>query len=178
MRRHLASKLRGFGRETRGAAAVEFAMWVSVLILPILSVIDISFYVYQRMQVENAAQLGAQKVWSYCDTSAKQPATVNCSGLNAQVVSAAQSTTLGTRVTVSGGGPSEGYYCVNSSGNLYLRGAVTSPKPSCQGGDLTTTAGDYAFVTVNFTYTPVFSGITVASLLSTSISRTAWARVA
>ena len=46
--------------DQRGVAAVEFALFAGVLSISILNVADISIYVYQRMEVENATEMGAQ----------------------------------------------------------------------------------------------------------------------
>ena len=81
---HRSSKGRrriGLVADTRGAAAVEFVLWLGILIVPILSAVDVSFYAYQRMQLEIAARAGAQAAWKACDTSAKWPAVQKCGGL-------------------------------------------------------------------------------------------------
>ncbi len=46
--------------DASGAAAVEFAVIVPMLTLMLVSVTDIGFAVYRKMQVEDAAQAGAQ----------------------------------------------------------------------------------------------------------------------
>src|ERR1700756_2346653 len=45
---------------TSGAVAVEFGFLIPVLALMVISVIDIGFGVYRKMQVEDAAQAGVQ----------------------------------------------------------------------------------------------------------------------
>ena len=176
--------LRGFWRryqrDTSGAAAAEFALWVTVLTVPVYNVVDISFYTYQHMQVENAAQVAAQAVWQLCNTSAKLPATRNCANLTSALTSAAQSTSLGTGVTLPTGSPTEGYYCVNGSNALVLVGAVTAAAPSSCSAFVagnTSAPGDYAQVQVSYTYTPAFPGVSVVSLLATPIVKTAWMRL-
>jgi hypothetical protein len=86
-------------------------------------------------------------------------------------------------VTVSS--VTEGYYCTSSTGVLTVVGstgsfgsALTSSAPtSCPTGSLTTSPGDYISVTVSYTYAPVFSHASVASLLGTTITSTAWLRL-
>jgi Flp pilus assembly protein TadG len=47
-------------RDTRAVAAVEFGIMIPLLSLMVVSVTDIGLAVYRKMQVENAAQAGAQ----------------------------------------------------------------------------------------------------------------------
>lgn len=179
--------LANFVRESGGSAAVEFVLWLAVLMLPLFNAIDLGIYVFQKMQLQMAAQAATQAVWHACDTSAKLPAVTNCTGLAATVQTAAQSSTLGNNVTVSTGSPAEGYYCVNSSGALQLVGTAgkigtppVKPNPfTCvnQFAGSTTAPGDYLQVTVSFPYKPVFRNISLASLLTTPITKTAWMRM-
>ena len=107
--------LRLFCRDTRGVAAIEMSLCGLMLILGILNVVDVGVYAYKKMQVANAAQVGAQAAWSTCNLSSMLPATQNCPPLNAAITTAIQSTSLGTAVTLASGYPQEGYYCVNST---------------------------------------------------------------
>ena len=169
--RRFRTRFRG---DESGAAAAEFALILTLLAIPILNVVDVGNYVYQRMELDNAAQVGAQAVWaavggSTCNT----PVTVgtNCSTLSTTINSAMQSTPLGTKVSLIS--KSENYYCVNSSGALVITGTLSS-RPTCSDGQ---PAGDYILVTVNYTYKPVFTGISVVSLLANPIARTASTRL-
>src|SRR5712692_8975047 len=108
-----------FGEDRRGAAAVEFAGAALFLVLGLLNAIDLGYYTYRRMEVENAAQVGAQAAWKTCnDPTYMLPATQNCPGLNSAITASLQSTSLGTAVSLASGYPTEGYYCVNSSNLL------------------------------------------------------------
>jgi hypothetical protein len=140
------------------------------------------------MQVELAAQAATQGIRYSCGVSAV-PLTRNCATFNSAATTAAQSTLLASSVTVSSGYPTEGYYCVNASGDLVLVGS-TATAPSANGpprpdpfncnsvvAGNTGSPATYVRVSVTRTYTPVFSGISVASLLPTPIVRTAWVRV-
>ena len=119
----------------RGVSAIEFALFGGILSLAILNITDVSIYIYRRMQVENATQMGAQAAWAYCDPSQPGnanilPATTKCSalkpnpGLNAVIDTALHSTSLGTAVSRQSGSPTEGYYCANSSGALVAAGTA------------------------------------------------------
>lgn len=169
-----------FRRDTRGVAAVEFSIAATMLIVGILNAVDLGLYEYRRMQVENAAQVGAQAAWKACyDTSAMLPATTKCTGLNDAITAAIQSTSLGTAVSLTSGYPTEGYYCVNTSGVLQSVGDLSSRPANCSdAGNSSTLPGDYIQVSVSYAYAPLFSNLTVmgASGIS-SISMTSWMRL-
>lgn len=180
-------RLRLFLREVRGAAAAEFVLWTALLIVPVLSAVDIGVYIDRRMQLEIAAQAAVQAAWHSCSTTSSLPAVQNCTGLSATMLQAAQGTSLGTSVTLTSGTASEGYYCVDDNNKLVLVGTAgnfTTPpvKPSpftcatVKAGS-TTPPGDYIFATASYEYTPVFSNISIAGLLTTPITRTAWMRL-
>jgi hypothetical protein len=102
------------------------------LIVGLLNAIDVGYYAYRRMEVENAAEVGAQAAWNTCyDPSAMLPATQKCAGLNAAIASAIGSTSLGTYVSLASGYPAEGYYCVDSSGALQSVGSLSSKPANC-----------------------------------------------
>src|SRR6516164_5205545 len=110
-----------FWSNERAAAAVEFAAPALLLAVGLLNAIDVGYYAYKRMEVENAAQVGAQAAWKTCyDSSTMLPATQNCAGLNAAITTAIQSTSLGTAIKLALGYPVEGYYCVNTSSNVLV----------------------------------------------------------
>src|SRR5258706_12323018 len=68
--RRFRDSWRRYCREQRGAAAVEFAMVLTLLTVPVLNVVDLAFYAWDRMQLDNAAQVGAQAAWATCFTPA------------------------------------------------------------------------------------------------------------
>jgi len=176
---------RCYRTEQRGAAAVEFAIVVTLLTVPVLNVVDLAQYAWDRMQTDNAAQAAVQAAWTTCSTSANLPATVgnNCSAMPAAVTRAARSTSLGAGVSVTS--TSEGYYCVKTSvtpNSLIYAGAVTSAKPSdCNqpgiGGSSSDVPGDYVLITTSYTYSSIFPAVSVASRLTTPITRQAWMRL-
>lgn len=177
-----------FLRDRRGAAAVEFVLWLGVLVVPVLSAVDLGVYAMQRMQLEVAGQAAAQAAWHLCDSSTKLPATKNCTGLSAALTTAAQGTSLGSNVTIASGYPLEGYFCTDSSralkpagnGMTWTIGQTPPAKPAnCSAviGGSKTAPGDYIQVQVSYAYSPVFPGVSVASLLATPITRTAWMRL-
>ncbi|WP_162938758.1 TadE family protein [Brevundimonas naejangsanensis] len=178
-----------------GAAGVEFALWLSVLTIPILNVIDIGLYVHRRMQVEEAAQVAAQMIWETCDTRAKLPATdaTRCPLLTAptnRILAAAQSTSLGAAVQLRNPdepdapiqrvGVTEGYFCITPSGDRQQVAAPPAARPAdCTsvGGAATTVPGDYVTVTVSYPYAPLFNGVSLGGMLTTPIVRTSTMRL-
>lgn len=171
--------LRAFLHNSRAAAAAEMALILPGIAFVLLNVVDLSTYIYAKMQVDIAAHeaVGAARV--LCDTAAELPATVNCGGtLSSTMTSAAQTTTLGTNVTLSSTG--EGYYCATAAGELTLRAAANAVPPadcSLTVTGSTSAPGIYLRTTASYPYSPVFPGASVASLLTTPITRVAWIRL-
>jgi Flp pilus assembly protein TadG len=171
---------RWFRRDPRGTAAVEFAIAALFLVVGLLNAVDLGYYTYRRMEVENAAEAGAQAAWKTCnDISTMLPATKNCSGLSTAITAAIQSTSLGGSVSLLSGYPVEGYYCVNASNALMSVGSLSSKPANCSAaGSQSTSPGDYIQVGVTFTYAPLFPGVTVMGAWGiTSISKTSWMRL-
>ena len=179
--RKLALKLAGrttaIWADQRGVAAVEFGLFAIFLSLAFVNVTDVSIYIYQRMQAENATQVGAQAAWKACDPS-QLPATTNCSGLTTAVQNAVGSTSLGTSVSLISGSPSEGYYCVNSSNALQYVSSVSSKPADCTAAGMPSLQpGDYIQVQTTFPYAPLFPGLSVSGAFPTPINRTAIMRL-
>jgi hypothetical protein len=87
---------------------------------------------------------------------------------------------LGTNVTWALAG--EGYYCILPGGSLVLAAAATATPPSdCSknsiGGQASDVPGDYIQITASYAYSPIITGVSVVSLLTTPITRTAWMRL-
>jgi Flp pilus assembly protein TadG len=171
-------RLRRLRHETRASAAIEFAAVAGLLSVGLLNAVDMGYYMYRRMEVENAAQVGAQAAWKTC-TQSLLPATQNCSGLNAAVTAAIQSTSLGAAVHMASGYPAEGYYCVNSSYALQSVGSLSSRPSDCAAaGNANASPGDYLQIRVSYSYTPLFPGISVMSATGiSSITMTSWMRL-
>jgi len=171
----LLKKSAALPSDQQGASAIEFAIFAGILCFGLLNTADISIYIYKRMQVENATEMSVQAAWKACDPDKGQlPATTSCPGLTAAITAAVQSTTLGSQVSFQVGSPSEGFYCLNSSGALQYVGAVSSPPPTdCSVTGLPTQQpSDYIQITTTYSYAPLFPGVTVASAFTTPIVRT------
>jgi len=180
MRTLPTSLLCRFRHDTGGSAAIEFASASIFLVLGALNAIDFGYYMYQRMEVEYAAQAGAQAAWKTCyDTTSMLPATQNCTGLNTAITAAIHATSLGTNLSLQSGYPTEGYYCANTSGALQSVGSLSSKPANCSAaGNSAASPGDYIQVAVSYPYAPLFPGVTVMSLWGiSSISMTSWMRL-
>ena len=177
--RRLVDKVAALKLDQHGASALEFAIFVPPLVFGLLNTADISIYIYKRMELENATEMAVQAAWKTCDPSQGYlPATTSCPGLMAAITNAAHSTTLGNQVSIQGS-PSEGYYCLNSSGALQYIGPVTSNPPAdCSATGLAgQQPADYIQVTTTFAYAPLFPGTTVASMFTTPIVKTGMMRL-
>ena len=173
----LGARTRAIWSDQRGVAAIEFGLFGIILAFALVNVTDISIYIYQRMQAENATEIAAQAAWKACDLP-KLPATINCPGLATAVQNALTSTSLGTRVSLISGSPSDGYYCINSSNALQYISDVSSKPADCTAAGMPSLQpGDYIQVQTTFTYAPIFPGLSVASTFATPINRTAIMRL-
>jgi hypothetical protein len=183
-------------RECRASAAAEMALDLPAIAFIVLNITDLVIYAYSRMQVDLAAQEAVGAARAFCNTSSSDrelPAQLYCSGVDQTITDAAKNTSLGSAVTLTTTSgiihSNEAWYCANTSGQL-----APAPTPSqpaggysinsappndCSGvvSGSTIAPGDYISVTANYTYTPVFPGFSVASLLSGTITRTAWMRL-
>ena len=175
---YVSGKLRLFGADARGVAGIEFAITGLLLVIGLLNAVDVGYYAYRRMEVENAAEVGAQAAWNTCNNlqTTMLPATQNCPGLNPAITTAIHSTSLGTAVSLASGYPAEGYYCVNASNALQYQGSVSSPPTTCSSG---VAPGDYLQVGVSCPYQSLFPGsISVMSASGiSSITKTTWMRM-
>ena len=175
-----AGRIKALSSDQRGVAAIEFGIFSVLLALALANVVDVTMYLYQRMQAENATEVAAQAAWKACDLTALPP-TTDCSTLAASVTAvqnALGSTSLGTRVALVSGSPSVGYYCVNSSNALQYVSAISSKPADCTAAGAPSLQPGYYFqVQTTFTYAPLFPGLSVTGTFPTPINRTAIMRL-
>ncbi len=175
-----AGRIKAISADQRGVAAIEFGIFSVLLAFALANVVDVTMYLYQRMQTENATEVAAQAAWKTCDLTVLPP-TTDCSTLAASVTAvqnALGSTSLGTRVSLVSGSPSVGYYCVNSSNALQYVSAISSKPADCTvAGTPSLQPGYYIQVQTTFTYTPIFPGMSISSTFPTPINRTSLMRL-
>ena len=172
----LARKIRAAWADQRGVAAIEFGIFSIMLAASLANVADVSIYIYQRMQVENATEIAAQAALKTCASTL--PATVNCPNMLGAMQTAMQSTSLGNAVTFQNGSPAEGYYCINASGALQYVSDVSSRPADCTAAGMPSLQpGDYITIQTTFTYTPIFAKLSVAAGFPSPITRSAMLRL-
>ena len=137
--------------DTRAVAAVEFGFMVPLLSLMVVSVTDIGLAVYRKMQVENAAQAGAQYAIAR---------GFSTSGISSAVTSATNS----TAITAS---PSPVTFCGCPTGTgVSTVGCGTV----CTGG---AQAGTYTTVSAQATYSMLINYQIVAATYTYNAQSTA-----
>ena len=122
---------RGWLHATAGLAAVEFALIAPLLALTMICTVDLGLGIYRNMQVQNAAQAGAEYAITH--------------GFNASAIATAtlSATALGT-IQAS---PQPAQFCgCASSGGI----AAVSCGATCSGG---LQAGTYVTVSAQASYT-------------------------
>lgn len=143
--------VRGIVRDTGGVAAIEFGLMIPLFSLMAVSVTDIGLAVYRKMQVENAAQAGAQYAIAR---------GFDATGITNAVTSATNS----TAITVSPS-PVQFCGCPTSTGI-----STVSCGTVCIGG---AQAGTYATVSAQATYYTLINYQFVADTYSYNAQSTA-----
>ena len=177
--RKLFSTMKRLSAETSGMATIEFAIASTALTVGLLNGLEVARWSLQRMEMANAVHSATLAVWNACDTK-KLPAKSNCAGLNSAITTGLQTTSLGTSVTLASGYPTEGYYCINSSGVLTnVANYNATPPADCSAqGDSTHSPGDYVVIQATYSYTPLIgSGLTVGSALPSTFTSTGYIRL-
>ncbi len=121
---------------TRGVAAIEFAIMTSLLFIPFLGGVEVGYAAFQAMQVQSAAEAGAL----YASKNGFDPTDISLAVRNASAA---------TEVTAVPA-PSEFYGCPTNSGITPLGTVPPLPPPNCADG---TSPGTY--VQINATMTRV-----------------------
>ena len=162
-RQRITHHISRFGRAEGGSSAIEFALLGSIFSVLLLNVVDVSFAIWAQMEVNYAAEVGAQAALATC-SGGTMPATTNCANMNSAITAAAQSTSLGTAVALASDSPSETYYCTTSDNSLQSVGSYSSPPTpfNCAAaGNASATPGDYVTVQVTYTFAPLFAGLSL-----------------
>jgi Flp pilus assembly protein TadG len=173
LNRNVRTVVGGFLRLQDGAAAVEFAIWLVVLIPLLVNGVDVALYVYDKTQVTSAAQAAVQAGYSKWDSCAPASSTSGCSGFSTAISNAiSNSGRLGPKITTTTASGTEQYYCADTTtGTLIANGTSSS---TCSSG---ATAGWYYPLKVTYNFTPTFRGVSIATVLNTTITQEAWIRL-
>jgi Flp pilus assembly protein TadG len=147
-----------------GTATIEFAFVSSILVIMLLNMVDFSLRIWSQMEVDNVAEVGAQAAYANC-AGITVPSTTNCPSMTTAITTAIQSSSLGNRVSLASGSPVETYYCLNGTALQSVGSGSSPPSPyDCSAaGNAAATPGDYITVNVNYTFTPLFPGLSIVS---------------
>jgi hypothetical protein len=163
--------------DIEGLAVTEFALIIGVVSMALLSAVDITRYYRARSEVENATQMAAQLAWKSCDVT-KLPAATNCPEFLTSINAGLHSTSLGTNVVLKQNFPSEGYYCIDTAGVLKSVSDISSRPDDCSSvGNGSAQPVEYVQIQTSYTYRPLFSGISIGSLLPSTITSTSMMRM-
>ena len=133
LRRHLSRLFGARANCTAGLAAVEFGIMAPVLVLALICTVDLGLGVYRKMQVQNAAQAGAE----YALTHGFLPSMMKTAATSATSYAAIQATP----------DPVQFCGCPSATGIT-----STSCSSTCDGGAL---AGTYVTMSAQATYSPL-----------------------
>jgi hypothetical protein len=192
--RRLIRRLRSYGSGEEGIAAVEFAIWLIVLVPILINVVDLAFYAYARVQVANAGQASAQAAWSIWNAKGCSYSTntvANCGGngtISTAITDAInQSSAIGglssAPITENTSNEVTGYFCPTSTGGLAMDGASpgVATCPSSYGVNTFSNsgakAGYYYMIEVTYTYHPLFPAAAVTRIIGTTITHDTWIRL-
>jgi|SRR5579863_4242340 len=169
-----APKLAG---NSRGAATVEFALIFGILVVVMLNGTEIARWYNSKMELDNATEMAVQAVTTTCD-STHLPATTACPTYNTVISTALASTTLGSLVVQTGGSPADSYYCLNASGQLVFLSSIATAQTTCTAaGNANLVPSEYVTIQASYSYTPIFSAVTIGSLLPSSLKSFAMVRL-
>lgn len=115
---------------TRGVAVIEFAIIAPILVILMVCTIDLALGIYRKMQVQNAAQAGAQYAM--------------LRGFNASSISSAVANATKFSGVSADPGPTQFCGCASSTGV-----SSAACNSTCSGGAL---AGTYVRVSAKGTY--------------------------
>ncbi len=163
--------------DNRGAATVEFALIFGILIVVMLNGIEIARWYNSKMELDNATEMAVQAVTTTCD-STHLPASTACPTFKTVISTALASTSLGALVVQTSGSPADSYYCLNAAGQLVFLSSVATPQTTCTAaGNANLVPSEYVNIQATYSYTPIFSAVTIGSLLPSSLKSFAMIRL-
>jgi Flp pilus assembly protein TadG len=159
-----AMRRRLFRGNSRGIAAVEFALITPILVVLLVIIVDAGLFVYQRTVIIGAVSAGAQ----FAVLAAQQGTTIDTAfSTNARSATLTQSqgqlTAAGASVTVTlHGTSSTNVCCITTSGR------TTWPTPPCSDGS---PPGIYITIVGSAPFTPLLSADTylVGSVMNSTL---------
>jgi Flp pilus assembly protein TadG len=143
-------RIAGLVRAREGGAAVEFSVAAPILAIIFVPLIDLGMGIYQQMQVQDAAQAGAQYAMAH--------------GWNSSAIQSAVTSATGLTISAS---PAPSKSCGCPDGSSVSAAACGS---TCADG---LTAGTYVTVGAQATYVPLLPYPTMGSSVTLSAQATA-----
>jgi Flp pilus assembly protein TadG len=131
--RPLRDKMRGMRDDRRGVAAIEFAIMAPALVMMTVCTVDLGMGIYSNMQVQNAAQAGAQYAMVH--------------GFDASLISNAVSSATGQSGISASPAPVRYCGCATSAGVTNVTCGSTCPAGAVY--------GTYVQVSTQGTYTTI-----------------------
>jgi Flp pilus assembly protein TadG len=149
-----------FGRQNKsGTAAIEFELFIPVLLILVTGTVELGFIMYEAMQVNNAVEAGML----YAAKNGFNAASITSAVTNASVLPTGLNTLTATPA------PTQFCGCLSVSGIT----ATTCVSPPCADG---TTPGTYVQVNATLTHTSILPAPTTwglpATLTATAVIRT------
>jgi len=139
-------RLRELAGDRSGAAAVELALVAPILVGILVPMTDLGMGAYAKMQVQNAANAGAQYALEH---------GFNTTSITTIVQSA---TSLGANVSLSPT-PAEACYCITSNAMSIQPGDASAPAPPCATGACAdgSTPGTFVSVDTSYSFSPLIA---------------------
>jgi Flp pilus assembly protein TadG len=164
---------RGFLRDERGVAAVEFALVVPFFALILAATVDFGIELYLREQLDDSVSAAA----NYALVNSQQVNSSNAASLGSTLASlvanthgsnwASSTVTVNAGPTATSGGSSSGTasaadscYCPTGGASSLTWGATQTCGATCPSGAV---AGKFVLVTASASYSPLFPRFGLAS---------------
>ena len=172
-RRRTFLRRRGFRRDERGVAAVEFALIVPFFALIIAATVDFGIELYVREQLDdsvsaaanyalvNAAQVNSSDGASLASSLASLVANTHGSNWASSTITVNAGPTASSSGAASGAASAaDSCYCPTGSASSVTWGGSQTCGATCPSGSV---AGKYVLVTASANYSPLFPGFGLAS---------------
>ncbi|HEY1426354.1 MAG TPA: TadE/TadG family type IV pilus assembly protein [Caulobacteraceae bacterium] len=164
-----SARLRSMAADSRGVAAVEFAIFVPILCLMLAGAVDLGGVLYAEFQINNAVSAGA----AYAQLNAAQVNSTNGATLAQNVATVVETQSSQNDSVVVNNGPTstitrgsqaasgtasnaDSCYCPTGSASAPTWGSSAACGTACPGSN-TGYAGKFITISASTTYTPMFS---------------------
>jgi Flp pilus assembly protein TadG len=147
-----------------GAALLEFTIFAPIIIVLILGVVDFGLYIYRNVQVQNAAQAGAE----YAIAHGFSAASISSAVTNAACYPSGSCVFTST-ITVPSGSPSRFCGCPSNTGVTQIAAGACTAGMLCSGGS---SPGTYVNVQAQAAYSTTLPSVLSPSPLLLTFANT------